>query len=125
MRRVCRMPEEVSFPAAELSLDLAAPRGVLVADSCGGLVSPALFPGNAGRLRSHCRLAVADLAVAGGHFPELPRPAGGEAGAPVAGPPLPPGPGGLHPGFLAPRPRPAEAGGPGPGELRRAGGPGG
>ncbi len=119
MHHVFRMPEEVFFPAADLSLDLAAPRGVLAADSCGGLVSPALFPGNAGRLRSHCRLAVADLAVAGGHYQELPRPAGGEAGATVAVLPFHAALGELHLGFLAHGTSRLDEAWPGLGDLRR------
>src|SRR6185312_8637846 len=39
MPSLLRMPEEVFFPIAEVSLDLAAPPGFLVADPCGGLVS--------------------------------------------------------------------------------------
>ncbi|HEY4591710.1 MAG TPA: hypothetical protein VIJ61_04840, partial [Thermoanaerobaculia bacterium] len=90
---ILRMPQEVFFPAADLSLDLAAPPGVLVADSCGGLVSP----GHPGRMRSHCRLAVSDLTVAGGHYWELPR----AGGATVAVLPFHAALGELHLGFLA------------------------
>ncbi|HSS51264.1 MAG TPA: hypothetical protein VLX28_20165, partial [Thermoanaerobaculia bacterium] len=95
MPHLLRMPEEVFFPLAEVSLDLAAPPGFLVADPCGGLVSPA----RPGRLTSHCRLAVSDLTVAGGHYLELPR--AGVAGATVAVLPLHAALGELHLGFFA------------------------
>ncbi|HEX3555441.1 MAG TPA: hypothetical protein VIA62_19640 [Thermoanaerobaculia bacterium] len=114
MPSLLRMPQEVFFPAADLSLDLAAPPGVLVADSCGGLVSP----GRPGRVQSHCRLAVSDLTVAGGHYLELPHPAGG-AGATVAVLPFHAALGALHLGFLAQGTSRLDEAWPGLGDLRR------
>jgi hypothetical protein len=113
MPHILRMPEETFFPAADLSLDLAAPPDFLVADPCGGLVSPA----HPGRLTSHCRLAVADLTVAGGHYLELPRSA--EAGATVAVLPFHAALGELHLGFLAHGTSRLDEAWPGLGDLRR------
>jgi hypothetical protein len=113
MPHVLQMPEEVFFPLAEVSLDLAAPPGFLVADPCGGLVSPA----RPGRLTSHCRLAVSDLTVAGGHYQELPRPGG--TGATVAVLPFHAALGELHLGFLAHGTSRLDEAWPGLGDLRR------
>ncbi|MFY9822063.1 MAG: hypothetical protein WAM82_11825 [Thermoanaerobaculia bacterium] len=116
---ILRMPQEVFFPAADLSLDLAAPPGVLVADSCGGLVSPGHpgSPGSPGRLRSHCRLAVSDLTVAGGHYRELPR--ASATGATVAVLPFHAALGELHLGFLAQGISRLDEAWPGLGDLRQ------
>lgn len=113
MPSLLRMPEEVFFPNAEVSLDLAAPPGFLVADPCGGLVSPS----RPGRLSSHCRLAVADLTVAGGHYLELPRPGG--TGATVAVLPFHAALGELHLGFLANGSSRLDEAWPGLGDLRQ------
>jgi hypothetical protein len=119
MPHILRTPEEVFFPAADLSLDLAAPPGVLVADACGGLVSPGRpgASGRSGRLVSHCRLPLAELAVAGGHYQELPR---SEAnGASVAVFPFHATLGELHLGFLAHGTSRLDEAWPGLGDLRR------
>jgi len=113
MVNLFRMPEEVFFPAADLSLDLAAPPGFLVADPCGGLVSPK----HLGRLTSHCRLAVADVTVAGGHYQELPRLEA--TGATVAVLPFHAALGEMHLGFLAHGTSRLDEAWPGLGDLRR------
>lgn len=115
MPRLFRVPEEVFFPSADLTLSLGVPPGVLVADACGGLVHPGL----SGRLASHCRLPLAELAVAGGQYQELPHPAGGETDATVAVLPLHAALGELHLGFLAHGTSRLDEAWPGLGDLRR------
>ncbi len=110
---ILQMPPEVFFPSAELALDLAAPPGVLVADACGGFVSPS----RPGRLVSHCRLAVSDLTVAGGRYLELPRT--GSSGATVAVFPFHAALGALHLGFLAQGTSRLDEAWPGMGDLRQ------
>ncbi|HEX4961349.1 MAG TPA: hypothetical protein VF173_10960 [Thermoanaerobaculia bacterium] len=104
-----RVPPEVFSPAAEVSLDLTAPPGVFVADSCGG-------QGVAGRLASRCRLPLAELAVAGGRYQLLPRTAGG---ATVGVFPLHAPLGDLHLGFLSRGTARLDEAWPGLGDLTR------
>src|SRR6185312_8637845 len=74
-------------------------------------------PQRPGRLTSHCRLAVADLTVAGGHYLELPRPGG--TGATVAVLPFHAALGELHLGFLAHGTSRLDEAWPGLGDLRQ------
>jgi hypothetical protein len=76
---------ETFLPAARIELSLAVPRGLLVADSCGGLHDPAA-PGAGGkpaRLDSRCTLPLSQLAVMGGRQRLLP--AAGEKGEKIDG----------------------------------------
>ena len=112
VRSNLRVPAEVFFPAADLALDLAVPPGLFVADACGGVISPE----SAGRLASRCRLAVAELAVAGGRYEVLPHPPGG---ATVAVFPFHAALGDLHLGFLARGTGRLDEAWPGASDLRR------
>lgn len=104
-----KVAEEAFRPQADLSLSLVVPRGVFLADACGGRSS-------AGRLASRCRLPVADFLVAGGLHQVLPAPAGG---ATVAVFPSHRTLGELHLGFLARGTLRLEEAWPGLGDLRR------
>jgi hypothetical protein len=89
---VVRIAPEVFFPEAEVSLALAVPRGLFLADSCGGQA-------RGGRLESRCKLPVADLAVLGGRrYRTL---GGAGTGTTVAVFPSHRAAGELHLGFLA------------------------
>ncbi len=101
-------PPEVFFPATRLSVSLGVPRGLLVADSCGGLADPegrsSEQGGRDGRLESACTLPLAELTVRGGRQRLLSdaagsRPAG--SGIAVAVFPAHRAPGELHLGSLA------------------------
>ncbi len=84
--------EETIFPKAEVSLSLAVPPGLFLADSCGGVA-------RGGRLESRCAIPLAELTVAGGRHRVL---AGGDpAGPTVAVFPGHRAAGELHLGFLA------------------------
>jgi hypothetical protein len=80
--------EETVIPLAEVELSITGPPGVFLADSCGGIGS-GIGGGIGGkasppRLSSRCRIALTDLAVAGGHY-RLLRPRGDSGAAnPVA-----------------------------------------
>jgi hypothetical protein len=112
-----RVPPEVFFPAAEVSLDLVAPPGAFLADACGGQTSPGIAQGTgAGKLVSRCRLPIAELAVAGGSYQLLPRAAGG---ATVGVFPFHAPLGDLHLGFLARGTARLDEAWPGLGDLTR------
>jgi hypothetical protein len=84
---------EVFFPSAEVSLSLAVPPGLFLADSCGGLA-------RGGRLESRCKLPLPDLAILGGRrYRRLDGGAG--TGTTVAVFPSHRAAGELHLGFLA------------------------
>ena len=68
-------PETV-FPLARVELSITGPPGVFLADSCGGMSGLATAEDSASHLSSRCRIALTDLAVAGGHH-RLLRPPGG------------------------------------------------
>lgn len=85
-----RVRKETFHPQADLELDLATPRGVLLAGSCGDL-------GSDGRLQGSCRLPLSELAVLGGRYRLLPAPA---AGPKVAVYPTHAALGELHLGFV-------------------------
>ncbi len=101
--------DETFRPQADVSLDLAVPRDLFLADSCGGTA-------RAGRLTSRCRLPLADLLVAGGPHRPLAVEAGG---ATVAVFPQHQALGELHLGFLARGAFQLEEAWPGVGGLRR------
>lgn len=103
------VPEETFLPPAGISLSLAVPRDLFLADACGGIA-------RGGRLASRCRLALADLMVAGGRYQTLESPPGG---ATVAVYPFHKGQGELHLGFLARGTGKLEEAWPGLGGLRR------
>ncbi len=103
------VPVEPFNPLADVSLSLATPQGLFLADSCGGT-------SHDGRLANRCRLPLADLMVAGGSYQEL---AGTPGGATVAVYPFHKAPGELHLGFLARGTRKLEEAWPGLGDLRR------
>jgi len=54
------VPPESRFPLADVEIDLAVPRGLFVADSCGHVATPE------GRLTGACRISPAELALLGG-----------------------------------------------------------
>jgi hypothetical protein len=107
-----RVPEETFLPLADISLSLAAPRDLFLADSCGGIA-------HAGRLASRCRLSPAELTVAGGRYRRLTPPEPAANGATVAVYPFHARLGELHLGFLARGTRKLEEAWPGLGDLRR------
>lgn len=87
-----RIEDEVFFPPAEVSLSLAVPPGLFIADSCGSVARD-------GRLESRCRLPLPELMLAGGRHQVL---AGAQkSGATVAVFPSHRAAGELHLGFLA------------------------
>lgn len=87
-----KVADETVFPKAEVSLSLAVPPGLFLADSCGGVA-------RGGRLESRCALPLAELTVAGGRHRLL---EGSDAsGATVAVFPSHRAAGQLHLGFLA------------------------
>lgn len=104
------VPEETFQPTADVSLSLATPRDLFLADSCGGIARD-------GRLASRCRLSLAELAVAGGRYRALASPAA--SGATVVVYPFHAGQGELHLGFLTRGTRKLEEAWPGLGDLRR------
>lgn len=116
------VPDEVYFPLADIDLSLAVPAGLLVADSCGGLVDPMAEKGKTGRLRSRCRLPLPDLTVRGGRQRLLPESAG--AGAAVAVFPAHRAVGELHLGSLAGSSKRMEEAWPGAGGVAGNAGPG-
>lgn len=101
--------EETFRPQGDVSLALTVPRGVFLADACGGTA-------RAGRLTSRCRLPLADFLVAGGPHRPLEAPAGG---ATVAVFPPHQALGEIHLGFLARGTFRLEEAWPGLGGLRR------
>lgn len=87
-----RIEAETFFPPAEVSLSLAVPPGLFIADSCGSVAQD-------GRLESRCRLPLPELMLAGGRHQVL---AGArKSGATVAVFPSHRAVGELHLGFLA------------------------
>ncbi len=104
------VPEETFLPPADVSLSLAVPRGLFLADSCGGVARE-------GHLASRCRLSPAELAVAGGRYRVLAGPA--PSGATIAVYPFHAAQGELHLGFLTRGTRKLEEAWPGLGGLRR------
>jgi len=101
--------EESFRPQADLDLSLAAPPDLFLADACGDVAS-------AGRLAGRCGLPLADLAVLGGRYRELPAPAGGTR---VAVFPQHAALGELHLGFIGRGASELEEAWPGLGGLRR------
>jgi hypothetical protein len=101
--------DETFRPQADVSLSLAAPREVFLADACGGMARD-------GRLASRCRLPLADVQVAGGPHRPLAVQAGG---ATVAVFPPHRALGEIHLGFLARGAFQLEEAWPGMGGLRR------
>ncbi len=108
-----RIEEDTFSPQADLSLALAAPPGVFLADGCGDTLR-AGPPG--GRLAGGCRMPLAELAVVGGSYRRLGPQA---AGTTVAVLPAHAALGELHLGFLARGTRQIEEAWPGLGDLRR------
>lgn len=104
-----RVTGETFRPQADVSLSLAVPRDVFLADACGGTA-------RSGRLTSRCRLPLADFLVAGGPHRPLASPAGG---ATVAVFPSHQALGESHLGFLARGELRLEEAWPGLGGLRR------
>lgn len=104
-----QVPQETFLPPAGISLSLAVPGDLFLADACGGIA-------RGGRLSSRCRLPLADLMVAGGRYQTLESPPGG---ATVAVYPFHKSQGELHLGFLARGTRKLEEAWPGLGDLRR------
>lgn len=104
------IPEETFLPPADVSLSLAAPRDLFLADSCGAAA-------RAGRLLSRCRISPAELAVAGGRYQVLAGAA--RNGATAAVYPFHARLGELHLGFLTQGTRKLEEAWPGLGDLRR------
>ena len=103
------VPAETFLPPADVSLSLAVPPDLFLADACGGTA-------RGGRLESRCRLPLEDLMVAGGRYQPLASPPGG---ATVAVYPFHKAQGELHLGFLAHGTRKLEEAWPGLGNLRR------
>lgn len=101
--------EETYLPQADITLSIAGPRGVFLADACGGSARE-------GRLESRCRLPVAELSVVGGIYRVLP---GSPGGSTVAVYPAHAAQGELHLGFLARGSGRLEEAWPGMGDLRR------
>jgi hypothetical protein len=64
------LSEWILHPAS-LSIDLATPEGLFVADSCGDVVRPAA---GEGRLSGACALPLDDLLIRGGALVEIPTP---------------------------------------------------
>jgi hypothetical protein len=91
--------DEVYFPLARLEIALSVPRGLLVADSCGGLSDPERTAGGAGRLDSRCTLSLPELTVRGGRQRLLPEST--KNGTAVAVFPAHRAAGELHLGFFA------------------------
>jgi hypothetical protein len=85
-----RVLAESFTPQAEITLALAGPAGILLADSCGDTT-------RSGRLAGGCRLPLAELAVVGGRYTALPD---AEGGTTVAVYPPHARIGALHLGFL-------------------------
>lgn len=108
------VPTETFRPAADLTLALAVPSGLFLADACGGTTRTSQSTG--GRLASQCRLPLADLEVAGGSYQVLARTAGGPT---VAVYPPHAAQGELHLGFLARGGHKLAEAWPGLGDLRR------
>ncbi len=113
------VPAETFRPAADLTLALAVPPGLFLADACGGTSRGSR--GTEGRLASQCRLPLADLEVAGGHYQVLTGGTGGTSGGGLTVAVFPPhaAQGELHLGFLARGTRKLAEAWPGQGDLRR------
>jgi hypothetical protein len=106
-----RVPEESFTPQADVSISLAGPPGVLLADSCGDTT-------RSGHLAGGCRLPLGDLAVVGGRYTTLFSEANGTT---VAVYPVHARTGALHLGFLNGSERTIEEAWPGlNGRLRMA-----
>jgi hypothetical protein len=118
------VPEDAFLPAADLEVSLAAEPGLFLADACGGMRSGP--SGLSGRLESRCRLAVAEMMVAGGphRLLDLRDGAGNRtAGTAVALFPAHTGAGGpgeIHLAFLHSGARMLEEAWPGLADLRQA-----
>ena len=104
------MVEESYTPQADVTLALASPPGLFLADACGGVA-------RSGRLASGCRLPLADLAVLGGSsYRILPAP---RSGTTVAVYPAHAKLGELHLAFLQGSTRQLTEAWPGLADLRR------
>ncbi len=93
--------DETVHPPADVELSLAAPEGLLLADTCGSFLWPGAANGNPkeNRLSSRCRTPVSEIGVVGGRYRLLR--ASAEGGATVAVLPAHRAAGELHLGFLA------------------------
>jgi hypothetical protein len=103
------VPEMAFRPQADLAIALTTDDELFLVDSCGGVAA-------GGRLASHCRQPLADLAIAGGSYRRITSPGAGVTAAVL---PLHAALGERHLGFLARGAERLAEAWPGLGDLRR------